>query len=445
MFLSDTEIKKEIERGNISIRPMLDLDSQLCSCSLDLRMGQIFMFFRRSAIPYIDPLSYQKKEAFDTKRFSIGEKVIIHPGMDVLTTTLEEIKLPLNIVGFISARSSLIRLGLDISPAFGRIDPGFQGKIVMRLHNFCGVPIAVVPGMRVCSLAFARILGEVEKGYNGKYQKAESYEPKIYQDKDVQLLRFFSNSDMDRLLQEKITPPTLMQMSLQRLSSKLGETHKKIVLQILKLGPITTPKLANQLHYNKYYLSSVMKELVENAIVKRSIVRGRGGGFYYDLTDVGKALAEYLEKENQKMNTHQFCQKPQINENTALMADIYIREVHLIPRDNSSPRKLHDEYVVLENRGKNSINMTGWKMINLVPRGAKPYSYTFPSKLADGSSWQLEPGQSLRVITGRGSDHLTAKGELVFFWNREWFAWWPGDTVLLVDEKDNEITRFRIL
>lgn len=443
MFLSDAEIKKEIESGAISIHPLLDLDSQLGSCSLDLRIGRTFMVFKRLAIPYIDPFTHQEKEAFEIMNFSIGEQVIIQPWMDLLTTTLEEIKLPLNIVGFISARSSLIRLGLDISPAFGRIDPGFQGRIVMRVHNFSGVPIAIFPGMRACSLAFARISGKLEKGYEGKYQKTESYEPRMDQDKDMNLLRVLTDSDIEKLLKEHGT--TLMQRGLQRLSAKLGETHKKIVLEIFKLGrATTTPKLATQLGYNKYYLSAIMKELVESAIVKRSVIRGKGGGFYYDLTELGKDLAEYLGSEDPKMITLQPYGKP-TNEKTIPVADIYIRTVHIIPSGSDVHGMLHEEYIVLENRGKSSINIGDWKIINLTPRGAKFHLYTFPRELPNGRSLQLDPGQSIRIVTGKGRDHLTSKGELVFFMNREWFAWVPGDTVLLVDEKENEITRFRIL
>jgi len=448
MFLSDTEIKKEIESGTISIRPILDMASQMGSCSFDLRMGQTLMVFRRFTVSYLDPLSYRTKEAFETKKVPFGEQIIIHPGMDILTTTLEEIRLSSNIVGFVSARSSLIRLGLDMSPAFGRIDPGFQGRIVIRLHNFSGVPIAIIPGMRICSLSFARIYGKVEREYSGKYQKAESYEPRMYLDKDVQFLKILPNGEIDRLIHEQITATALMQQGFRKLSSRLGEAQKRIILKIFESGRTTTPKLASQLNYNKFYLSTTMKELVENAIVQRSIIRGKSGGFYYDLTGVGKALAEYLERERAKAKVFQSSSKPEKQEETARTKDVHILDVNIIPRGSDSSSRLNDEYVLLKNRGKHSINMAGWAILNLTPVGTKLHSYVFPDKLHDESTWQLEQGQGLRLVTGKGNNQLTTKegekGDLVFFWNREWFAWWPGDTVLLVDGKENGITRFKI-
>ena len=51
--------------------------------------------------------------------------------MLALATTLESVKLPANIIGWLDGRSSLARLGLMVHVTAHRIDPGWEGKIVL--------------------------------------------------------------------------------------------------------------------------------------------------------------------------------------------------------------------------------------------------------------------------------------------------------------------------
>ena len=54
MVLSDKDIKKALNSGRIKIDPTLDLETQLGSCSIDLRLGNNFRVFEHSKNPYID-------------------------------------------------------------------------------------------------------------------------------------------------------------------------------------------------------------------------------------------------------------------------------------------------------------------------------------------------------------------------------------------------------
>ena len=55
MILSDQDIRKALASKRIVIKPTPDLDHQLGSCSIDLRLGNTFRVFDYSKYPYIDP------------------------------------------------------------------------------------------------------------------------------------------------------------------------------------------------------------------------------------------------------------------------------------------------------------------------------------------------------------------------------------------------------
>ena len=55
MVLSDRDLKNALKSGKIIIKPTPDLKIQLGSCSIDLRLGDVFRIFDYSRHPYIDP------------------------------------------------------------------------------------------------------------------------------------------------------------------------------------------------------------------------------------------------------------------------------------------------------------------------------------------------------------------------------------------------------
>ena len=80
-----------------------------------------------------------------------GEQFILHPGRFVLGSTLEWIRLPASVAGYITGKSSLGRRGLIIETAAG-IHPGFSGCLALELANVGEVPVAIEPGMPICQI-----------------------------------------------------------------------------------------------------------------------------------------------------------------------------------------------------------------------------------------------------------------------------------------------------
>lgn len=80
-----------------------------------------------------------------------GQRFVLHPGNFVLGVTLEWIRFPNNIAGYVIGKSSWGRRGLIIATAVG-VHPNFTGCLTLELTNVAEVPIAIKPGMAICQL-----------------------------------------------------------------------------------------------------------------------------------------------------------------------------------------------------------------------------------------------------------------------------------------------------
>lgn len=169
MVLSDRDIKKALESGQIIIAPQLDLTTQLGSCSIDLRLGNKFRVFEYSSYAYIDP--FKKEISSEVTReivVSDREPFIIHPGDFVLGVTIEHIEVPDNLTGRLEGRSSIGRLGIIIHSTAANIECGFRGNITLEIANMGKLPVALYPGMRICSVSFEELSSPAEIPYYKK-------------------------------------------------------------------------------------------------------------------------------------------------------------------------------------------------------------------------------------------------------------------------------------
>lgn len=169
MVLSDRDIKKALNAKQIIVTPTPDLVTQLGSNSLDLRLGNSFRVFEHSRFAYIDP--FDKKTSQEVTREIIvpkGERFIIQPGDFVLGMTIEHIEIPDDLVGNLEGRSSIGRLGVIIHSTAASIECGFRGNITLELANMGKMPVALHPGMRICSVSFEELTSPAEVPYYKK-------------------------------------------------------------------------------------------------------------------------------------------------------------------------------------------------------------------------------------------------------------------------------------
>lgn len=154
--------------------PLSISDTQIGPASLDVRLGHWFLVVHQSKRSIIDLTVNDKTgmEETDGKYYYVpyGERFVVHPGRFVLGATLEWLRFPNDIGGYITGKSSLGRRGLIIETAAG-VQPGFRGTLTLEIANVGEVPIAIMPGMRIAQIFFHEVHGdasEIHSRYSGR-------------------------------------------------------------------------------------------------------------------------------------------------------------------------------------------------------------------------------------------------------------------------------------
>ena len=157
MVLSDVDIRRYIADGKIRISPELPAE-QFGSCSVDFRLGNEFNVFEHSRNAFID---LRENKGIDGLMTSVvvpsGEPFILQPREFVLAITEETLELDDDVLGRLEGRSSLGRIGIIVHGTAGLFDPGWSGKATLELSNLGRMPVALYPGMRICSFTFEQL------------------------------------------------------------------------------------------------------------------------------------------------------------------------------------------------------------------------------------------------------------------------------------------------
>jgi dCTP deaminase len=74
---------------------------------------------------------------------------------------MEWVKIPNNLQGIVTARSSWAREGLNIATAT-IVNPGYRGIITLELANFGEIPITLYPGLRLAQIALYELTTPIE-------------------------------------------------------------------------------------------------------------------------------------------------------------------------------------------------------------------------------------------------------------------------------------------
>jgi dCTP deaminase len=168
MVLSDIDIQRYIEQGKIRISPALPPE-QLGSCSVDFRLGNEFSIFEHSRHAFIDLRDkIEIKDIMRTVAVPDGEPFVMQPHEFALAITEEILELDDDVLGRLEGRSSLGRIGIIVHGTAGLFDPGWRGKATLELSNLGRMPVALYPGMRICSFTFEQVSTAVSVSYYKK-------------------------------------------------------------------------------------------------------------------------------------------------------------------------------------------------------------------------------------------------------------------------------------
>jgi len=175
MILSDADILRRLEAGDLVVEPLDDPDIQIQPASVDLRLGREFLEFQHANIPCIHPNTEDEfYEYVEETEVEEGGEYILHPGDFVLGTTHERVEIPDDLIAHVEGRSSLGRLAIVVHATAGLCDPGFSGKITLELSNLGTAPVALTPGMRISQLTFTELKTPADRPYGAergsKYQ-----------------------------------------------------------------------------------------------------------------------------------------------------------------------------------------------------------------------------------------------------------------------------------
>lgn len=161
MILPDTQILEHVKAGKIQVTPF---DEKMVQpASFDMKVGKYAATIPKNGEPRID----LEKEGF----------VIVAPYAPAVISTMEYIKLPLDLAGRFGLKSHLSRRGVYASVG-PQVDPGFEGRLTVTLFNLTSVSVALNHGDAFLSLEFHRLAAPASRPYDGEYQGRESFTSK---------------------------------------------------------------------------------------------------------------------------------------------------------------------------------------------------------------------------------------------------------------------------
>ena len=182
--MNDEQIKAECYRNNM-ISPFVDhlvskdvVSYGLSSFGYDIRAGytwKLFTAFHPSPqVPtkeeFIDPKNFNEKNVVTLTQHVAGEPIIIPPNNYALTSSMETLYIPEDVMCICLGKSTYARSGLilNVTP----LEPGWAGQITIEVANATSRPILVYPGEGILQILFFR--GDkpktTYKNRSGKYQ-----------------------------------------------------------------------------------------------------------------------------------------------------------------------------------------------------------------------------------------------------------------------------------
>lgn len=156
MILTDKEILKQIENGDIIIEPF-DLKC-LGTNSYDVHLAKYLAVYEDEIL---DAKKHNKIRHIEIPE----EGYVLQPGILYLGVT-EEYTETHATVPFLEGKSSIGRLGIDIHATAGKGDVGFCNTWTLEIS--CVHPVKVYAGMPVGQLIYFTVEGEINNYYNKK-------------------------------------------------------------------------------------------------------------------------------------------------------------------------------------------------------------------------------------------------------------------------------------
>lgn len=163
MLLVDHQIKRVIKELNVITPYREDL---VGPNSIDVLLGSTFKRLKTDDMRFMSAYVRDPRRG-DQKgmewRTIVGTQIVLEPNEFILATTLECVKIPDNMYGIISGKSTLAREGIMVECA-GFIDSGFEGNLTLEIKNLLPFKYKLHTGQLIAQICFFTC-GEVENSY----------------------------------------------------------------------------------------------------------------------------------------------------------------------------------------------------------------------------------------------------------------------------------------
>ncbi len=172
MILNDKQIKKLAEEQEM-ISPFVGesvskgISHGLNSFGYDLRCGSEFKIFTNIKGATADPKNFSEDNFITIKD---EKSILIPPNSFALASSLEYFKMPRNVTGLVTAKSTYARCGLGVPPTV--LEGGWNGVLVLEFSNHTSNSIKLYANSGAAQILFFQ--GEQPQvsyaDRNGKYQ-----------------------------------------------------------------------------------------------------------------------------------------------------------------------------------------------------------------------------------------------------------------------------------
>lgn len=177
MVLSDSDIKRELEAGNIRVDPAVQ-PADIQPSSLDVHLG--------NQVSRVSDAHPAIRRVIDVGHPDIGtifdelcvtkdipeDGYELGPGEFILSSIQERIALCSRIAARIEGTSTLARFGLAVHSTAPTVHATYGGYLKLELSNHGGLPIILRPGMKIAQLIFEYLktpsVGTLQSFWQGK-------------------------------------------------------------------------------------------------------------------------------------------------------------------------------------------------------------------------------------------------------------------------------------
>lgn len=167
MLLCDKEILEELDNGNLIIVARYHnypfSRSQIQPSSLDLRLGNKVMAFKRDIICFDTNCMEDITDYIETRIYNENEPIIIRPHETLFAETYENICLKTTLSGRILGRSRFTRIGISVHTMY--INPGFMGPVPLHIQNNNEFPVKLYPFADICQMVIYRLSKIPDQSY----------------------------------------------------------------------------------------------------------------------------------------------------------------------------------------------------------------------------------------------------------------------------------------